>query len=205
MTIDEYKKNPCKVSSLPYYKVNKLKVPENMRIVHDDDFSSELLLNYSDSRYFRLINKLDNIDKVEIDKSFKVTKASLEEYVKHINSSYEDISVSLDELKAYQNDPVYNEELWFAVRNSNDEIIGSIIAHFDNEVKEGIIDWVQVSKEYRKKHIGSFMISKVLERLKGIAEFVTVSGSCENISNPEILYRKCGFTGNDIWHILIRK
>ena len=41
--------------------------------------------------------------------------------------------------------------------------------------------------------------------MQGIAEFATVSGKVNNPTNPESLYRKCGFTGNDIWHILTLK
>lgn len=42
----------------------------------------------------------------------------------------------------------------------------------------------------------------VFELLKGTAQFATVSGQCNNTTNPEKLYRKRGFTGTDMWHIL---
>jgi len=38
--------------------------------------------------------------------------------------------------------------------------------------------------------------------MKNLAKFATVSGQCENLTNPEALYRRCGFKGNDVWHIL---
>ena len=41
--------------------------------------------------------------------------------------------------------------------------------------------------------------------MKGIADFATVSGKVDNETNPEALYRKCGFVGNDVWHILHKK
>lgn len=37
------------------------------------------------------------------------------------------------------------------------------------------------------------------------SDFVTVSGKVDNDTKPEFLYRKCGFTGEDIWHILTKK
>ena len=37
--------------------------------------------------------------------------------------------------------------------------------------------------------------------MKEKADFVTVSGECDNPTNPETLYRKCGFNGNDIWYV----
>jgi len=39
----------------------------------------------------------------------------------------------------------------------------------------------------------------------GKANFVTVSGEVDNSTNPEALYRKCGFIGDDIWHIMTKK
>lgn len=33
------------------------------------------------------------------------------------------------------------------------------------------------------------------------SNFVTVSGSLDNKTNPEVLYRKCGFIDNDVWYI----
>ena len=37
------------------------------------------------------------------------------------------------------------------------------------------------------------------------ATFATVSGQCNNPTNPEALYRKCGFTGSDVWHVLRKR
>ena len=36
----------------------------------------------------------------------------------------------------------------------------------------------------------------------GTARFATVSGRVDSESHPEALYRKCGFEGQDIWHVL---
>lgn len=37
--------------------------------------------------------------------------------------------------------------------------------------------------------------------MKGKAKFATVSGDCNNTSNPIGLYRKTGFVGDSIWYI----
>ena len=37
--------------------------------------------------------------------------------------------------------------------------------------------------------------------MKRRAKFATVSGKSNSSTNPEALYRKYGFVGNDIWHI----
>ncbi len=61
------------------------------------------------------------------------------------------------------------------------------------------------AKENREKGLGQFIENELLWRMKDRAKFVTVSGKIDNATNPEMLYRKCGFTGNDVWHILRRK
>ena len=64
------------------------------------------------------------------------------------------------------------------------------------------LEWIQVSQRHRGKGLGRYVVSELLRRLKSKAGFATVSGQCNNATNPEMLYRKCGFSGNDVWHIL---
>jgi hypothetical protein len=42
----------------------------------------------------------------------------------------------------------------------------------------------------------------LLSRLEQRAAFTTVAGIVGDRSNPEGLYRRCGFTGNDVWWLL---
>lgn len=79
------------------------------------------------------------------------------------------------------------------------------MADFDSEMQEGIIEWIQVLPEYRGKKIGQMLVNDLLLRMKPMARFATVSGQVNNLSSPEKLYRKCGFVGNDVWHILRKK
>ena len=53
--------------------------------------------------------------------------------------------------------------------------------------------------------LGKYVVSELLWRMKERATFVTVSGQCNNPTNPEVLYRKCGFTGSDVWHVLRKR
>lgn len=64
------------------------------------------------------------------------------------------------------------------------------------------MEWIQVSKDYRRCGLGSYFVLELLWRMRKAARFVTVSGKCENADNTEMLYRKCSFYGNDVWHIL---
>ncbi|MBR6525201.1 MAG: GNAT family N-acetyltransferase [Clostridia bacterium] len=85
------------------------------------------------------------------------------------------------------------------------KIVGCGMADFDSQMQEGIIEWIQVLPEYRGKKIGQLLVNELLLRMKTMAKFATVSGQMNNPSSPEKLYRKCGFVGNDIWHILRSK
>jgi len=62
-----------------------------------------------------------------------------------------------------------------------------------------------VLPQYRGKKIGQLIVAELLFRMKDVADFATVSGKVDNMTNPEVLYRKCGFIGNDVWHILHKR
>lgn len=207
MTLNEYLKNPCGISSIPYWKVKSIAIPENIMILHNNDFSESLLNNYIDEKYFRLYHDLKNINEIVIN-GIEIINASNQDFsiiVDIINQSYVDMQASCKQFEDYTKTQVYNPDLWILVKNtSNNKYIGCGIADFDSETKELILEWIQVLPEYRKKGIGQIIVNELLWRGKDIANFATVSGKIDNISKPERLYRKCGFTGSDIWHILIK-
>ena len=61
---------------------------------------------------------------------------------------------------------------------------------------------IDVLPEYRRQGVGTLMVIHLLRTMAEKADFATVSGRCDNESKPEQLYRKCGFTGEDVWHIM---
>ena len=128
------------------------------------------------------------------------------DFVRHINQCYDDICISEAELQGYTARSVYNASLWLAVRdNETSDIAATGIAELDRECGEGILEWIQVSENCRGHGLGSYIVAELLWRMKDMARFVTVSGQCNNPTNPEGLYRKCGFIGNDVWHILRKR
>lgn len=207
MHLNEYLESPCSKLSIPYWKSKAITIPENMRIVHNDNFKDEFLDEYYDESYFRLIHYLDNIDD-KIADGFSVRTAELTDIpliVEIINKSYTDLSVSYEQIVSYTKTPVYDENLWILVyENKTNHIVGCGIADFDDEAREGILEWIQVLPEYRGRKIGQLIVNQLLCRMKS-ADFATVSGKVNNITNPERVYRKCGFVGNDIWHVLRKK
>lgn len=61
MKKDIYLANPCKASSLPFWKTNLVKIPENMKIVLEDDLQGVDILEYSDERFFKLMHHMQDI------------------------------------------------------------------------------------------------------------------------------------------------
>jgi N-acetylglutamate synthase-like GNAT family acetyltransferase len=206
--LTEYLNNPCGTLSIPYWKAKNITIPPDMKILHDNDFSAEILSDYSDEKYFRLYHNLKEIPKIAND-DFEIvtaTRKDIKAIVQIINDSYTDISVSKDLIKSYTKTPVYNSELWVMVKEkATGKYVGCGIADFDTEAKELILEWIQVLPQYRGKKIGQLIITELLIRMKDVADFAAVSGKVDNETNPEVLYRKCGFVGNDVWHILHKR
>lgn len=205
ITLTEYLNNPCGTLSIPYWKAKNIVIPPEMKILHDKDFSADILSDYTDEKYFRLHHTLKEIPKITSD-DFEIATATRKDtkaIVQIINDSYMDISVNKDLIKSYTKTPVYNADLWVVVKEKEtNKYVGCGIADFDTETRELILEWIQVLPQYRGKKIGQLIVTELLFRMKDVADFATVSGKVDNMTNPEALYRKCGFAGNDIWHIL---
>lgn len=201
----QYIENPCRTSSIPYWKTVGISVPENMNILHQDDFQVQLLTEYVDEPYFRLKHNLRDVKPAAIPDGFVMDKPVLADFAEHINGCYGGICVTAEELRSYTERAVYCAELWVAVRDkASGKIAATGIGELDHEIGEGVLEWIQVSEEYRGRGLGHFIVRELLWRVKDMARFATVSGQCNNPSNPEKLYRECGFTGNDIWHVMRR-
>ncbi len=205
-SLERYLANPCRESSLPHWKACGIQVPENMLILHEEDFHPSLLADYIDERYFRLKHDLACIESPELPQRFSLRNASFEEFSAHIHDCYDTIRLPSDELQRFISHTVYDPALWLAVQsNETGAIIASGIGTLDRNAREGTLEWIQVSEEYRGMGLGKFVVTALLHRMKPLASFATVSGQCDNRTNPERLYRSCGFWGSDIWHILRRK
>lgn len=205
--LEAYKANPCGVLSIPYWKNKTIVIPQNMRIVHEKDFSKSEYREYKDEPYFRLFHPLEEIQTVVCDDIVIVTakREDIPYFVDVINQSYMDLSVTYEQLMGYTQTEVYHPELWIMAVNKEDScVVGCGIADVDRELREGILEWIQVVPAYRGKKIGQFIVNELLRRMSGIADFATVSGKVNNQTSPEMLYRKCGFVGNDVWHILMK-
>ena len=174
MDIKQYLQNPCEKLSIPYWKDKVITFPDSIRIIHHRDWNGQYR-NYQ--RFFRIFHDL---------KSYR----------------HENIVVTEKEILKWKQRETFREDLCVCINAEDGKMVASGIAEFDETCREGIIEWVQVLPEYRERGLGKKIVDVLLWRLKGIgADFVTVSGNLDNTSSPLELYRKCGFTGDDIWYI----
>lgn len=203
VTKEQYLENPCRAASVPYWKAVSISIPDNMKIVHNSELNTELLKQYVDEPYFRLQHRMSEVKPASLPEGYSLYEASVPDFVAHINSCYEDIGITVSEMQNYLTREQYSPELWLAVKEDcKGRIVATGIAELDREIGEGVLEWIQVSKDCRRCGLGSYLVLELLRRMKTTARFATVSGKCENPDNPEALYRKCGFCGNDVWHIL---
>lgn len=202
MTKSDYLLDPCRASSLPYWKTVTVQIPEEMQILHESDLRDAPSGSETSVRYFRLIHRLCGLERPSVPEGYTVIPLTPEMGAAHISQCYEEISVSASELAANRSRKVYDETLWLAVRElSTGMIVASGIGELDRELREGVLEWIQVSPRSRRKGLGAFLVRELLCRMKAKADFVTVSGKADDPSRPELLYRSCGFTGNDVWYI----
>ena len=202
---EEYLRNPCRASSLPYWKTKKTVVPDNMLVIRDDVFCGSDSPEYEDTPYFRLIHTLDSIERPVLGKAYTLVSAAPGVYARHIQECYGG-EIAAEALQGYRDHPVYDPDLWIAIADTcTGKIAASGIAELDMDIREGVLEWIQVSPAYRRQGLGRFTVRELLWRLKDKASFVTVSGSLLNPAQPLALYETCGFGGKVIWHVLSRR
>ena len=203
---DEYLENPCGRSSVPYWKAVSIAVPAHMKIVHEAEFDERLLLEYVDEPYFRLKHELKKVQTPALPKGFALCDPSVSDWARQISACYPGLQLAGRDVEAWKSRRVYRAELWLAIADVlTGEIAASGIAELDADTSEGALEWIQTTEKYRGCGLGRYIVNELLRRMQGRADFATVSGQINNKTNPETLYRACGFTGSDRWHVLTRR
>lgn len=193
MTLREYLQDPCGSLSVPYWKWKTISLPEDMKIYHDRDFVPEK--GYHDTVYFRLRHDLRDLPE-SVSGVHQARTSDFAAMADIICRCYPGIRFDAASLEALTRNAVYAPKLWL-VAEAEGEIAGCLIADLDRDAREGILEWVQVLPRFRRRGLGRALVLEALRRMDG--DFATVSG-CE--PTAECLYRACGFTGQDRWHIL---
>ena len=206
ITREQYIDNPCGCSSVAYRKNKERGKPENIDVIHEKDYDG-MADGSSVTRYFRLIHDLDSVISPP-NNDFEIQTVNIETQtviVAEILSKCYNAEYSAEYVDSLTKTGVFDNGLWiFAVERNTGLPVALGIADFDSDVKEGSLEWIQVLPEKRGQGLGKIIVSELLLRLKGKANFVTVSGQVDNSANPEILYRQCGFTGEDVWCVIRR-
>ena len=199
--VKEYIQNPCGTLSIPYWKAKTLTLPGSVRIIHCSDWNGQ----YSDyQRFFRIKHNLKELRPVDCDYDTLSIDHQAAELSEMMNACYhhENIVVTEEDIMRWKQHETFREDLCIYINADGGKMAASGIAEYDEACREGIIEWVQVLPEYRGRGLGEKIAAVLLSRLKSIgADFVTVSGNLDNTSKPLELYRKCGFTGDDIWYV----
>lgn len=160
---------------------------------------------YKEAKYFKLVHNHENINVPKLSKKYglkNVLQGECNDVVNFINSCYTNISVSEKEVISWRQKSVFDKELWIWIfESASKRKIALGIAEIDSIIGEGALEWIQVNEDNRGNGLGKQLVQELLCRLSEKGEFTTVSGEADNVTKPEQLYRKCGFTGNTIWHI----
>lgn len=203
MKLNEYLEDPCKKLSIPYWKNKQLNLPMHIKIFHKDEYLKLKNEFLKVEKYFRIIHKLHN----KSNKSYSIVetidiKNDMEELITLINVCYEKekIRVKSTDVNQWISRDTYREDLWIKIVIDG-KIIASGIAEIDSEANEGILEWIQVDPLFQGKGYGKIIVNELINRLAKTVNFITVSGRLENESNPQRLYKSCGFEGDDIWYI----
>ena len=207
MEKDFYLQDPCGASSLPFWKTNSITIPDDMLILREDDPRLQLACQiYVDTKYFKLIHRLRDTHPPCLPDGFRFIRPSEKDLSRHIASCYDAERASEDELFAYGQHPTYSPDLWLAILNeTTGEIIASGIAEQDATIREGVLEWIQVSPAYRRRGWGRIIVYELLWRLTDQADFVTVSGKVNERTAPRALYERCVFGEAVIWHVLKKR
>lgn len=200
-----YLADPCGKSSIPYWKEKLVRIPDNIRVIHQRDMGQAPSGWKRDTVYFRLRHDLRAIGTAAVS-GYRMASAGgmdAEDIAEIINHSYTDCRVSRETVLGYAETPVYAPGLWiFAEDEENGERVACGLAALDRETGEMSLEWIQVLSGCRGRGIGGALVNELLRRGSAAARFATVSGKRGSGSSPEQLYRRCGFTGQDYWHIL---
>lgn len=180
----------------------------SMALVHADALPAFSDLEFSQKEaFFRIIHKELSSD-YNCPPGFSFVDVDLEietpMVVEMIRACYSNIRVDHDIISSWKAHPAHDPTLWVWVFDDARNVPAGLgIAEIDLHVREASLEWIQVHPFYRGKGLGKAIITELLRRVAGKVDFTTVSGRVDNDTHPEQVYRQCGFTGSDVWWLLI--
>ena len=180
-----------------------------LALVHAESMPVFAALPYKQKEaYFRIVHKgpppdyncPSGFELVEVDPGTEIQAVA-----DMIRACYEDMKIDQAIVQSWTEHPVYDPTLWvWAMDKERGVPAGLGIAEMDAAVSEASLEWIQVLPSYRGRGLGKAIIAELLRRVAGRVDFATVSGRVDNATHPEQVYRQCGFSGSDVWWLLVR-
>jgi GNAT superfamily N-acetyltransferase len=157
--------------------------------------------------YFRLICQEGSMVKPPLPQGFRVVPVDIARDISMvaelIGKCYMQLHPSEDTVRGWTEHPVFDQDLWvWIVETQTNLPVALGIAEMDRDIAEGSLEWIQVLPAHRGRGLGKALVNELLFRLQDRAAFTTVAGEVDNRSDPEALYRSCGFTGSDLWWVM---
>jgi len=178
----------------------------NLALIHQDYLRAFPSGRFSvQEPYFRLIHKQNESPrKAALPIGYSFGEVNFQQEIKMVSDligqCYQDLHPTVESVISWVKHPTFDPTLWvWVIDNSKGIPIGLGIAEIDNDLPEGSLEWIQVLPNYRGMGIGKCIVQELLSRLEKRVNFTTVAGEVDNTTNPEALYRSCGFKGSDIW------
>lgn len=182
----------------------------NIILVHHSQFNNNIKEQFPNQKsYFKLLHNNKDIIDISIPEDYYIRDVDINTEIQMVSdlicSCYDDIKPNVDEVLKWTKHPVFHNNLWiWIIEKKIEKPVALGIAELDMNIKEGVLEWIQVLPSYHGNKLGKILVIELLKRLEPYADFTTVSGEVDNITNPERLYRSCGFGGDDTWHIMRR-
>lgn len=179
-------------------------------VLHQDQIENFDTASFDHTPYFRMINRRKDFPQVEPPSGFVLKNANpLDEaglIYEMLSFCYSDDHPAPETILSWSNHQVFDPHLWLLMMDARRNTpVGLAIGEYDRLQHEGIVLWAQVVPGYRGKGLGKTLVLELMRRLQGRTQFTTVSGQQYNDTRPDILFRKAGFSGDDIWWVMRRK
>jgi len=185
-------------------RLQQLVDQSNFIMIHDDYLKKidkhKFILQ---TAFFRLIHNNNNSHASTVPYGYTICDVNIDAEIsaisEFISACYEYIKPSYNDVMKWTLHKVFDKRLWIWIKDENGEYAALGIAEIDESVSEASLEWIQVHPNYQGKGLGKILVLELLKRVASRVDFTTVSGECDNETNPEKLYRSCGFVGNDVW------
>jgi len=117
-----------------------------------------------------------------------------------INKCYNIDSYTAKKVKAFTLDIAFDPELWVWIKQeASNEKAALAIGDFYTPIKEGSLDWVQVSPDFRGQGIGELLVYTLVKRIESKEGTIRVTGMAD------AFYERCGFEKASKWYIFDKK